>query len=308
MEDRIQDADSANLPLDDGGKVAAYVSIVVAALLFGVAGALSKFLFNQNIDPMALTILRTIIAAVILMLAFRLSGTWQPLKKRDLPISAAIGLLTFGVTYTFYKAIAEAGVAIAIMLQYTAPIFVILIEALLFRKGAGLNKILSIVISTAGCFLLVKGYDSALLSGISSGILFGLGCGLLFAIYNMLVNHAHGRGMSEQYITAHSFLFSALVAVCLLPTIEMNLATIDRPAWLSIIIISIFATVLPYKLYISGLRIVPAFQATLIGMLDPVSAAIAAAFFLDEHLDMFQVIGIALIIFAVLLSSRKSPA
>ncbi|WP_165915124.1 EamA family transporter [Rhizobium sp. PP-F2F-G48] len=288
------------------GQKAAYTYIALAALLFGLAGAMSKFLFNGSVDPLALTVLRTVIAAIVLMALFRVSGSWQKPGISDVPMLAAIGFLTFAVTYTFYEAIAEAGVATAIMLQYTAPVFVIVIEAAAFRKLPDRFRLLSITIALAGCFLLVRGYDFASLATGWAGIAFGLGCGLFFAAYNMLVTRAHDRGMAEQYITVYSFAFAALVALAVVPTIDLDPGSIDRSAWMSILFISIFATVLPYKLYVAGLKSVPAFQATLIGMLDPVSAALAAALFLGEELDALQVAGVALVIFAVLLTSHPS--
>lgn len=286
----------------------AYTSVAVAAMLFGVAGAISKFLFNQNISPISLTIIRTIAAAVIFLALFRLSRAWQALARDDIGIIALIGFLTFAVTYTFYRAIDEAGVAVAIMLQYTAPIFVILIEFVTRRAAITKAKLIALVLSTLGCLCLVGGHDLQADRASGYGIVFGLACGGLFALYNIAVNRAHDRGLSETYITSHSFAFAAIFAVIMIPTTRLSMGSFGSNEWFAIAFIAVFATVIPYRLYVSGLRIVPAFQATLVGMLDPISAAIFAAAFLGEHLNLLQILGIVAILIGVALSARRGGA
>lgn len=283
----------------------AYASVAVAAVLFGVAGAISKFLFNQNISPMSLTIIRTIVAAAIFLLLFRSSRAWRALAREDIGIIALIGFLTFSVTYTFYRAIDEAGVAVAIMLQYTAPIFVILFEFAMRGVGITKSKLIALALSTLGCLFLVGGHDLHADRASSYGIVFGLACGGLFALYNIAVNRAHERGLSESYITTHSFSFAALFAVFVAPTVQLSVGSYGTNEWLAIAFIAVFATVIPYRLYVSGLKIVPAFQATLVGMLDPVSAAIFAAAFLGENLNLLQILGIVAILGGVAFSAKR---
>ena len=283
----------------------AYASVATAAVLFGVAGAISKFLFNQNISPISLTIIRTIAAAAIFLVLFRFSRGWRALARDDVGIIALIGFLTFSVTYTFYRAIDEAGAAVAIMLQYTAPVFVIVFELVMRGVRITRAKSIALVLSTLGCLFLVGGQDLHTDRATSYGIVFGLACGALFALYNISVNRAHERGLSERYITAHSFSFAAVFAACAAPSTQFSLGAFGSREWLAIVFIAVFATVIPYRLYVTGLKNVPAFQATLVGMLDPVSAAIFAAMFLGENLNLLQILGIVAILTGVVFSTQR---
>lgn len=149
-------------------------AILIAATLFGIAGALAKVLFHSNISPVDLTALRTWLAcllfAAIISASPRLS--FKP-GRAALPVLIAAGVAFTLVNITFYWSISLISVASAITLEYTAPFFVLLISYLAGKKRVRVSDAAIVLASVFGCFLLSSGDDSDLFQ-LSPGILIGL--------------------------------------------------------------------------------------------------------------------------------------
>jgi drug/metabolite transporter, DME family len=282
-----------------------YLCIVLAAVLFGVAGAVAKILFNSDISPLALTAARAIVAALILV---PILSVW---RRRKLTVTAGqlcflvvlAGLLTL-VNITFYYSISLINVAVAIMLEYTAPVFVMIFG--LFRGTHVLNwdSILVIVLSLIGGYLLAGSFSLALLKNNLLGTMIGLGCGICFALYNMWGNRGHELGLDSTTMTFYSFVFSAVLWLPLVPFVGAFRFFTNHPLIPHLLFIAIFATVVPYWLLVHGLKHVDAFPATVIGILDPMVAGIAAYLLIDEHLQVLQIIGIAVLLTAIVHSTK----
>jgi drug/metabolite transporter (DMT)-like permease len=288
-----------------------YLSIIVASILFGVAGAVAKMLFHADITPLDLTILRAFVAFGVLAALGGLGIFSLRVTRKDIPYLLGLGLLLSAVNYTFYLSISLTSVAVAIMLEYTAPVFV-----LVFGIAAGtsrLDKATSIVLalSISGCFLLAGGYDAEFFHENFWGVMAGLLCGASFALYNIWGNRGHERKLSSWTMTFYSFGVSAVFWGFFTPAMTVGTASFNPETIGYLIFIGVFATVLPYWLYIFGLKTVPAFQATVIGMLDPIAAAIAAFILVGEALQAAQIAGIGLILAAILYLKKrdeKEPA
>lgn len=96
------------------------------------------------------------------------------------------------LNWTYYSAMEHASLAVAGVLLYTAPAFVMLLSALLFRERVTGRKLLALFLAFFGC---------ALVAGIGSdshvsllGLLFGLGAGVSYALYSIFGRYAVARG------------------------------------------------------------------------------------------------------------------
>ncbi|AEH11145.1 MULTISPECIES: EamA family transporter [Protofrankia] len=277
-----------------------YLCISAASALFGLAGAVAKVLFNDNMSAVSLTALRSFCAAVALVPVIVFA------RARILPVNRAqlghLGIMTIlliMVNLTFYIAISRTDVAVAIMLEYTAPVFVILIG---LGQGTHLLNRASVTVlgmSVLGCYLLTGAYDADIFRANRLGLAAGLLCGLAFALYNMAGNRARRLDLETTTLTFHTFVMSAVGWLVLVPVLPLD--RIDyRPSTVAyILFIGVFATVVPYWLLLRGLRQVDAFPATVIGMLDPVVAGLAAYLLVDERLALPQLAGIALLLVAL---------
>ncbi|MGI9310591.1 MAG: EamA family transporter [bacterium] len=226
------------------------------------------------------------------------------LTRDALPLLLASGIAFTAVNVSFYLAISKINVAAAITLEYTAPFFVLIISFFAGAKRITRVDALIVAASIAGCFLLSSDRGGALFH-LSPGILIGLACGLSFAIYNLIGNACKSRGIGTTAVTFHSFFISSLVWLAALPWLDLHEISFSRQSVLQIGFIVVFATMLPYWLLLYGLRHVHALPATVIGMLDPLTAGVFAFWLLGEVLTVPNLIGIAIIIAAVCVFTAK---
>lgn len=276
-----------------------FAAILVAAVIFGIAGALAKALFQADVSPVDLTALRTWIASgifVAMMLLIKPAAFRVSHGSALLLIATALAFTA--VNITFYLLISMITVAAAITLEYTAPFFVLAIGVVGGWRRPDLRDIEIVAVSIVGCVLLT-GTESEFLSP-SLGMILGLACGLSFAIFNMLGNRCERHGIEASTVTLYSFLISSVVWILCLPILTVDKITFaDTEIVMYLGFISVVATIIPYWLLIYGLRHVDALPATIIGMLDPVVAGVVAYALIGEHLTLTNILGIALIVVAV---------
>ena len=282
----------------------ATLAILTAATLFGIAGALAKVLFHADISPLALTAIRTLLScalfAGVILAVPRLSFR---VKRDALPLLVAAGLAFTAVNVTFYLAISLMSVAGAITLEYTAPFFVLLLAFIAGSRRITVTDVIIVTASVAGCFML--SWDGGAWLQLSPGVLVGLACGLSFAVYNMLGNACKARDIGATTVTFYSFFVSSLLWLVALPFLDLHAIQFTAQSVWFIAFIVVFATMLPYWLLLYGLRHVHALPATVIGMLDPLTAGVCAYYLLGETLTAANLTGITVIIVAVCVFTAK---
>jgi drug/metabolite transporter (DMT)-like permease len=158
--------------------------------------------------PLDLTILRNVISCLIFVAIFVGLNLKTRFRKGDVARCVLVGVLMTGVNYTFFLAISMNGVAVALMLQYTAPIFVIIFETALGQSRLTQQRVIIVAMAFAGCVLLVKGYDADSLHANFLGVVVGIVSGLVFGLYNMAVNVSQKRGVDDRALVLSSFVVS----------------------------------------------------------------------------------------------------
>ena len=147
--------------------------VLLAAVLWGTIPFFSRQLYAQGADPLGAAAARAFIAAVIFLLAALLFKTLRGVRAKDLPFFALYGLCAVTGTYSFYfSAISRLSIAMASMLLYTGPAFVIVLSRILYREPITKEKIVALLLTFAGCFLVVRGYDVRTLTLNLTGIVF----------------------------------------------------------------------------------------------------------------------------------------
>lgn len=286
-----------------------YGLITASSLLFGIAGTLAKMLFVADLPPLVMVALRSFIAAAAMMAVMPLLGRPIRVRRADWPFLLLMGVLLTLVNVTFFYAIALTNVAIALMLEYTAPLVIVFAGVVLGRRRLTRPVLLILAGNAAGCFLLVGGYDAGLWTGNALGVAAGLLCAVCFAAYNVYGAKGHARGLDSWGMTAWPFLVSA--AFWLLATPLIDYAAVE-PSWPVVgftLFIGVFGTVVPYGLYLEGLRHIDPFPATVVGMLDPVFAALTAYALLGERFEPPQAAGMLLVCVVIAFVGRAdAPA
>lgn len=289
-------------------RLGGYLAVMGAAALWGVSGVVAKGLFNRQIAPWTLIEIR-LTAAFIVLLAILLTRRVRLAVPRDHVMRLVLlGLAMTSAQFTYYFTISITNVATALFLQYTAPVFVALYGRAAEGELLGWLKGGAIGLAVAGSYFLLAGGTGMRVQPL--GIATGLLSAVAFGVYAVL-----GRGRVRQVGSTVSLLYTlgtgAVVWSLIVPPWRAYGAGYAAAEWLLFAYIAVFATILPFGLFLRGLRTISSSMASLTATLEPVVGATAAFLILGEVLTGTQIGGglaiaaaVALIQYADIRSAR----
>ncbi|MBI5067006.1 MAG: EamA family transporter [Deltaproteobacteria bacterium] len=279
------------------GRTTAVFQVIAAATLWGVSGVVARALFNRSVEPAHLVQVRMTLGGLALLpLAFR-RGPWLP--RASLPYAALYALALAAVQLTYFQAIAFAGVAVAVFLQYTSPLLVAAWEAARERRLPPRPVLLALLAAICGSALLVL--PGGTLRIPLEGFLWGAASSVAMAVDTVFAGAAQRRGARAIPMLAWSLLLGALLFVPYrLPWTA--LAAIPGRDWPFFVYIAILATAVPFGLYAAALGRLRGSVVMLIAMLEPVLGAALAWVALGEALSGAQLAGGALILGGIALA------
>ena len=227
------------------------------------------------------------------------------IRPRDLWCFAGTGIGSlFLLNLTYYTAMRYTSLAVAGVLLYTAPIFVMLLSALLFRETVTKKKLLALVLAFLGCALVSGiGTDSRV---STTGLLWGLGAGITYALYSIFGRFAIDRGYSSWTMTFWSFVlcFAVSCFFCdwsLLGTVWTTPAEIG---WA--VAMGITTGFLAYVFYGLGLERMEGSRASILASVEPVVAALFSVLLFHEPMGIGGVAGMVLVLSAIVILSVKT--
>lgn len=280
----------------------AYLYIIAGAALWGLIGLFVRMLNAQGLTAMEVVFLRVSTSALVMSI-FLLPQLKQVLaiKVKDLWMFLGTGLisLTF-FNYCYFNCIASSSLAVAALLLYTAPIFVMLMSLVLFKESFTKIKAVALVATFIGC-ACVTGIFSGSLNITTASLLYGLGSGIGYATYSIFGKYALEK-YSSSTITAYTFY---IAAICTLPLADFskiaNPALLNMDTLIGVLGLSIICAVIPYLLYTKGLDAVAPGQASIIATIEPFVAAGVGIIAFGEPLTMQKAVGMLLIFGAIVL-------
>lgn len=280
-------------------RLVGYLMVVVATVLFGFNGNLSRLLFDQGVTPITLVELRMLIGGVCLLTVL-LVGRRQELKvpPRSIGWIIVFGLSLALVTYTYFVAISRLPIAVALIIQFSAPAWMVLGESLWYRRLPSAYVIIAIALTFSGIVLLT-GIWHLSLNGLD-------GLGLLYAnlamityIAYLLLGRKVGRDIPALTLTSFGAIVAAIFWLIVQPPWTIPAST-WTPTHLSLIfLIGTLGMAIPFSLVLGSLRRIDATRVGIVSMLELVAAGIIAYFWLDQHLDLWQITGCLLVLVGV---------
>ena len=223
---------------------------------------------------------------------------WQKPSLRDARGLLISGLLLAGHWVSFFVSVKVAGVAIATLGFASFPAFTVILEGLIFRERIRVNEILLVLAVSAGLILVTPTFDLA--SQATEGLLWAVASGLLFSLLS-LNNRAHsGRLPAVQA----ALWQNAVVALCLLPFAAPGLPEVRPLDWVWIALLGIFCTGVAHSLFVASLAVIKARTAAVVFAMEPVYGITLAWLLFHETPTARMLLGGALIIAAIVVSSR----
>ncbi len=256
--------------------------LLLAALCWSLGGVLLK---SVDWPPLAVAGGRGFIAAIFLLLACRrsLRFTWSPLQ-----LGTAVAYA--GCTVLFATANKLTTAANAILLQYTAPVWVALFGAWLLGERATRADWLTIVAVFAGMGIFL--YDGLRLNDLA-GILVSIASGVCFAAMIMLLRKQKDGSPIESVILGN--LISFLIGV---PAI-WTAPPLTGPSALALLVLGVVQLGVAYLLYVRAIRHVTALEAVLIPVIEPILNPLWVLLVLGEKPSPLALFGGVIVVGAV---------
>ncbi len=259
-----------------------YTILIIAALMWSLGGLFIKLV---NLNPMAITGIRSLGAAVVLLIY---------IKKPKLYWNRYFftGVLAYSMMVILYViSIRLTTAANAIFLEFTAPLYVVAFSYFLLNERINRFDIFAMVIIFLGMGLFFM--DELSFYGFWGNIL-ALLAGVCLALVTVLIR--------KEKESAFEIVFfgNALTTIICLPFIIQGFSSTTQVDWFIIFGLGIFQLGIPYLLYTTALKYVSALDAILVGMLEPVFNPIWVYIFVGEAMGEWAFIGAALVIIGTL--------
>ena len=280
--------------------------VFCAAVSWGTSATLARHVF-EHVPALYVAAIRLTIATTLMLpwLALRRPASLR-IPLRDVPYFVILGV--FGVAAvqgSYYYAISRLGVGVAIVLQYLAPICIVLFD-LMRGRAVGWRMMVAVVLALAGTVLLVGSVDARVLHASAFDFGVGIASAVIFAFY-ILYSQRGLRRHPPETVLFYSFAVGGICWLSILTPARILATPYSLQTWAMFLALGVFSTLLPFSLLYAGLRRLPATEASVIATTEPVVAIIAARVFLGESLHALQYPGAALVIAAALMASSRGP-
>ena len=237
------------------------------------------------------------------------------IKIRELPLLIVFGVFGFAaVNLLYFLAIQRLNVGIALIIEFTAPIWIALWMRFIQKKIVSKLMWWGLVIGLTGLVLIAQVWRGLTLDGL--GVTFAILDAFALALYFLVGEKLVGVKSSEATMAWGLGVSSAFFAIIqpwwTFPFEKMGnvvdltgrLAGISLPTFYLVLWVIIFGTAIPYFLVLNGLRGLSAATTSSIGMLEPVFGGIFAWIFLYENLNFIQSVGAVVVLIGIYLANR----
>lgn len=219
--------------------------------------------------------------------------------RRDAGKLFLLGVLGISASnFFYYAAIQRTNVAMAIMLQYTAPIWVLVYLSARWRRKPAARQTLGVALAMAGIVLLLDLFGAGRFRLDQVGVAAGIASAFAFAFYNI---GAHGvlkrydRWIVILYVTGGGALFWLLVN----PPWKIAAAGYSGMEWAFMVVFAVVSALAPFALYAAGLEHLEPPRAMIGACMEPVFGIVLAAAVLGELMRPSQLVGIVVVLAAI---------
>lgn len=288
-----------------------YLYIAIASFWWGIAATLGRAAFTGRllpkgealppIDPLILSQSRVGFSFLGLLVALLMSRGWRRLQLPAADLGRMLVLGVMGVAasnYFYYLAIQRTNVGTAIILQYTAPVWVLLYTVARGQQKATAQRISAVVLALAGIALVL-----GILSGKGLRLdAIGVGAALLaafsFAFYN-LGGHSVLARHDRWTVLLYTVFSASLFWIVVNPPWRIMAAHYSSAQWLFLLVFSMVSVMAPFSFYFAGLQHLEPTRAIVVSCLEPVFSILLAAVVLGELMRPMQALGIVLVLVAI---------
>ncbi len=280
-----------------------FICVILSGICFGFLGIFGRLAFNSGMTVGDLLTFRFSLATVLLFFGlFIFNRSLIKINQKQFLISAGLGTFGYAVFSTLYfKSIEGLSVSLAALLLFTFPIFVNLGSHFILREKMNSRQFISLILACVGIFILLSG--PVFFISITF-IFYAIGAAVTYSIY-VLVSGRCQQGVHPLSSSLYVILTAAMALALYHQTDYFSIFELNQHQFFYILGLSVICTILPITLFLIGLQNLPSSKASIVVMVEPVVAALAGWFILDEKLRPLQYVGMALVLGSLILNSKS---
>ncbi len=264
----------------------AFLLLLIAAVLWSFGGLLIK---SVRWNPMAIAGVRSAISVLVLLAVIRK-------KHFTFSFSQIAGAVFYAATMiTFVCANKLTTAANAIILQYTAPIYVALLGIWLLKEKVQSYDWIVIVCAILGIGLF---FIDKVSIGNQWGNILALISGITFAFMIVFL-----RMQKDSHPISSVFMGNVLTAVLMIP-FAFHAVPRDCNSWIALFVLGVFQLGLSYILYSMAIKNATALEGVLVPLLEPVLNPLWVLVFLGEKPTQWAFIGGSIVIASLVLHAQ----
>jgi len=293
---------------------------LTGAFLFSFNGIISKLVLTSGLSSMRLTQIRCGGAFIILgvYIFFRYREKLRT-TRQELPHLAIYGIVGFlAVQALYFVAITRLHVSIALILEFTAPIWIVLWLRYVKKKSVPQLMWVAIFLAFSGLVLIAQVWKGQTLDPI--GVVAALLDGIVLAAF-FLIGEKLTKKRDVESLMVFGFGFASLGLAIAMPlwsyptdiftqvmSLQGRFDAYSVPGWVLIAWVIIMGTIVPYLLVVNGLKLLSASTSSVMGMSEPVLAGIFAWIWLSEKWGFIQLIGGVIVIVGIIMADKARTA
>ncbi|MDP9159334.1 MAG: DMT family transporter [Acidobacteriota bacterium] len=295
-----------------------YLYISAAALFWGISATMGRAAFTGRllasgkslgaIDPLILSQSRTTLSFLVFLAVLAVTRGWREFR---IPASDCLRLLLLGVlgvaasNYFYYLAIQRTNVATAIVVQYTAPIWVLLYMVVRGLQKPTLGRVGAVILALSGITLVIGIFSAGGLRLNPVGVAAALIAALSFAFYNV-AGHTVLARYDRWIVLFYTTFFAALFWMVINPPWKIVAAHYSGAQWSFLAVFSMLSMLVPFSLYFAGLQHLEPTRAIVVSCLEPVFSTLIAALVLGELLRGTQLLGMVMVLAAIVVAQLSA--
>ena len=290
--------------------------LILSALMFASNGIASKLLLDGHITAWRLAQIRALSACAILAIyLWRKAPQTFRIKRSEILPLVSYGIIGIAMVQALYfLAISRMHVSIALLIEFTAPVWIVVYLRVVKRRHVPNQMWLALILALTGLALIAQIWDGLTLDGI--GVIAGFGASFALA-FCFLCGESLTGNRDNQSITMWGFFFAGFAWCLVLPiwsfpfdvfTTAIPLAGAlegsSTPGWVLILYVVLIGTIFPYLCVMAGLKNLKASTTSTFGLLEPIFAGIVAWIWFAESWSVIQLIGGVVVIAGIYMADQ----
>jgi len=279
-------------------KMSPVLLVVFAVLLWSTGGMFIKL--ATNLDAYQVTFFRSLLAGITVLIITRKDG----LRINAFGVMCSVIYAT--LLFLFVWATKHTTAANAIFLQYTAPVYILILAPFVIGEKFHLRDLVTVIFCIAGMSLFFVG---DLTIGDYQGNIAALGSGIFLGLYIMLLKHPSAAGMNGTITVIYGNFLLALL------TLPSGIAAFSKAGlmdYLAVGFLGVFQIGIAYILFIKGVRGgTRPLDASIIGFIEPLLNPVWVFLFVGERPSNWAILGgiiiIATVVVHTLVQYRNKP-